>query len=294
MAGRGARRKGPGPADAGVPEAALRLYDLPPRAFTQARNALARSLAARPAEAAAVRALPRPDALAHALDRVARARPREVEALLAAGERLRAGQRRALSGAGADVLRAAEDALRESARALREEAARLVGAEAGRPAAPALLARLELALRVAASSPDPSVRERLRRGAFARAPEAAGFGEVAGLRVVPSAAPAARAAPRGRAARPEAVDAFAAPRRGGRAGGRGGIPAADARAERRRAAEARRVEAAARREEARRARADRARAAALDRLHRALARAEAEAERLRARIAALGAPPHAR
>lgn len=182
-----------------VPEIALPLYVLPPSRFVSERNALAKTLAANgdPA-AAAVRKLPRPVGLAWVLNRLARDRPREVQALLDAGDALRAGQRRALAGKGAEELRAAEEELRARARALRG-AAEAILAESGRRTAPGDLARIELLLRVAASTAGP-VREELRRGALEREPEVAG-GDLSGFAVVagggaPSAA-TSRPAPAG-------------------------------------------------------------------------------------------------
>ena len=189
-----------------LPPEAQALLALPPARFTSERNALAAALAARRDPAAArVRKLARPIGLAWLLNRLARERPREVEALLAAGDAVRAGQRRAVSGAGSGALREAEGALRERARALRLEGERLVAAE-GRPAPPAL-ARLELLLRLAATGTD---REAFREGALGREPapwggELSGFELVAGGKgAAPSRAPPAR---RGGAAEPAALRA---------------------------------------------------------------------------------------
>jgi len=162
-----------------IPDAAVELFSLPPSRFTAERNALAKALGDRrdPASAA-VRKLARPVGLAWVLNRLARKRPREVEALLAAGDRLRAGQRRAVAGRGADDLREAEAELRDRARALRSDGERVL-AEEGRAAAPTALARLELLLRVAATS-SGAAREALRRGVLAREPEIAS-GELGGF-----------------------------------------------------------------------------------------------------------------
>jgi hypothetical protein len=186
-----------------VPRAAEPLYALPPSQFTAERNALAKALAEkRDPAAAAVRKLPRPVGLAWVLNRLARDRPRDLEALVSAGERLRAGQRRALSGAGADAFRAAEDELRARARALRAEAERILAAE-GKPATPPALARLELLLRVAASVPGPA-RDALVRGVLAREPEIS-TGELGGFAVIPggrgASSSASPPAPRPRAER---------------------------------------------------------------------------------------------
>jgi hypothetical protein len=268
-----------------VPPAAAPLLALPPSRFTAERDALARALAERrdPA-AAAVRKLRRPVGLAWVLNRLAQERPGDVEALVAAGDRLRAGQRRAVAGAGAAELRAAEDDLRARARALRSEADRILSAE-GKPTPPAALARLELLLRVAAPVPGPT-RDALRSGVLLREPEAApgelgGFAVIPGGRSTSSAAAAPPAVPR-RASDPAGARAAAA------------RAEAEARAAREREARRRRdlekAAASARREaEAARARAEReerAAAAAAAKAQDARRRAEAaraEADRLAAR-----------
>jgi hypothetical protein len=179
-----------------LPEAAHALLALPPERFVAERDALARALAERGGGAAAeVRRLRRPTGLAWVLNRLARGRPREVEALLRAGERLRAGHRRALAGGGADALRAAEVELREGARTLRE-AGREVLREAGKRAEPAALSRLELLLRLLAPAPG-SEREAFRQGALRGEPAPAPL-DVRGLAVVPASGAARPPAPAGR------------------------------------------------------------------------------------------------
>jgi hypothetical protein len=257
-----------------LPRAAEPLLALPPSRFTAERTALARSLAERgdPA-AAAVRKVPRPVGLAWVLNRLARERPRDLAALLAAGDRLRAGQRRVLSGGGAAELRAAEDELRARARTLRAEAERILAGE-GRPAAVAALARIELLLRVAAPQPGPA-RQALERGVLAREPELAAGGGLTGFAVVPG----------GRGAARTAGAAGDTARRGG-----DGEREARAREERerrgrQRLAERVRREARAAAERARRE--ERAAAAAAARSRTAAeraARARAEADRLAARL----------
>lgn len=267
-----------------IPPAAEPLYSLPPTRFTAERNSLARALADRrdPA-AAAVRKLPRPVGLAWVLNRLAQERPHEMAALVAAGDRLSSGQRRALSGAGADELRAAEDDLRGRARALRSEAERILAAEK-RPAQPAVLARLELLLRVAAPVAGPG-RDALRRGVLVREPEIA-TGELAGFAVL--AGGRGMTAPRGERRTPSQ-------RPMARAASRKRIRAADDREAREREARERRererLVAAARRDaEVARARAEREERAASDASDRArsagkvAAAARAEADRLAARL----------
>jgi hypothetical protein len=165
-----------------LPPEARELFALPPPRFTAERNALAAALAARgDPRAPRVRKLARPLGLAWVLNRLAREGPDEVQALLEAGDRLRAGQRRAVSGGGPEALREADAALRVAARALRLRAGALLAAE-GRPAPDALLARVELLLRLAATGPD---REPFREASLGREPAApvdalSGFAVVAG------------------------------------------------------------------------------------------------------------------
>jgi len=265
---RGADRRGRG----GLPAGAEDLLALAPDRFVAERDALAARLAERgdAAGAALVRRLRRPVGLAWLLNRLAQTQRDELDALLAAGDRLRAGQRRAIAGEGPDALREAEEAVRGAARALRTEARRAME-EAGRRPDPAALARLELLLRVVAGAPG-ELREALRRGVLEREPEVAG-GDLSGLGVVPGGVPA-RSAPAPARAReaPPAVQPARARR----------LAAERVRAERQARTRAERELAKARREA--RVRADRearARAAA----ERKLAKAQAAADVARARLA---------
>jgi hypothetical protein len=261
-----------------VPRAAESLYALSPSRFTAERDALAKALAEKGERGAdAVRKLRRPVGLAWVLNRLARERPRDMEALVAAGERLRSGQRQALSGRGADAFRAAEDEVRQRARTLRTEAERILAGE-GKPPSPAALARLELLLRVTASAPGPT-RDALTRGVLAREPEIAP-GELAGFAVLPGGrgTPTGDAATRGAKDRRTAARAAPPDERRARAAER------EARAEAERIRrERQRAAARARRE------ADAARAAA-EREERAAAAAEERARDARRRaIEARGA-----
>ena len=289
-----------------LPDDAQALLALPPARFTAERDAVAARLAAAGDPAAsAVRKLRRPVGLAWVLNRLARDRPREVAALLAAGDEVRAGTRRAVSGAGAGALRDAEQALRDRARGLRLEAERILAAE-GRPPPAAALSRVELLLRVAATG---GAREVLRAGELLREPEVggedlSGFTVVAGgsataLRKAGTATHSPRSPPRGPPAMSAAsprVRVSSPPARAGGEGGKVTAPSAkaarEARAreerelrERRRALAAARAEAAradrraaeeARRAEVAERRAGEARARA--------AAAKGEADRLQARV----------
>ncbi|ABS28459.1 hypothetical protein [Anaeromyxobacter sp. Fw109-5] len=273
------RRAGEGEAPAGGDEAG-RLLATPPARFTSERDALARALAERgdAAGAAAIRKLRRPVGLAWVLNRLARERREEVEALLAAGDRLRTGQRRALAGQGAEELREAELALRKAARALRGRAGEVLSEE-GRPASPGALARVELLLRVAAAAPGDA-RASLREGAFSREPEVAG-GDLSGLGVVAERLEPARRA-RGAGAGGKAGEGE---RRGGEGGGGARRrPAAEDRRAEREAAAARAREARAQRQRAQELTAARRRLAQAQRAARA-ARSAAEAAARRADVA---------
>jgi asparagine synthetase B (glutamine-hydrolysing) len=248
-----------------LPEPARDLLALPPSRFVSERNALAKALSARgDAAASAVRALRRPVGLAWVMNRLARDRPEDVAALLAAGDRLRRGQRRALSGEGAEELRAGEAELRGTARALRDAAAPLLGGKGS-----AGLSRLELLLRIAAST--PAAREALRAGVLEREPEAEAV-DLSGLAVLEGGGSggSARRAKRGaRAAGQE------------EARERAGRRAHDAALRAARATLAR-ADAAARRAEADAARAE----AAARRAQEAASRAATRAEALRRRAEA--------
>jgi len=251
-----------------IPDAALDLFSLPPSRFTAERNALAKALAEQGDRAsAAVRKLARPVGLAWVLNRLARERPRDVEALLAAGDRLRAGQRRAVAGRGADELRDADSELRERARALRSQGERVLAGE-GRAIAPTALARVELLLRVAATS-SGAAREALRRGILAREPEIAS-GELGGFAVLPG----------GRAEAPRQVHAREMRERSGRGDARAAREEREARARalRERKERSRAIAAARRAADAASKRAAREERAAAD--------AEAQARRARERAAA--------
>jgi hypothetical protein len=92
-----------------------RLYALPPEDFVSARNALAARLQkeGRKKDASRIKALRKPSASAWLVNQLVRKRRGEVDALLAAGGRVRAGQREAMGGGGGD-LRAAMQAERKA------------------------------------------------------------------------------------------------------------------------------------------------------------------------------------
>jgi len=159
-----------------------RLYGAPPEAFVTERDALAARLrqAHQGEAAAAVARMKKPVAVAWAANRLARAEPAAVKALLAAEERLRTAQKRALAGRGgpADVAKAQA--------AEREAVNELVAAAHSRldpPVTGTALDRLGQTLRAAAA--DASVAELLARGRLTNEVHAAGFAAVDGLEARP-------------------------------------------------------------------------------------------------------------
>ncbi|MGH3666099.1 MAG: hypothetical protein ACRDU8_08450 [Egibacteraceae bacterium] len=83
-----------------APDPADALFDLPPGAFTAARDELVRRLRAEGDRQAAeqVRVLRRPTVAAWAVNQVARRAPERLRELLEAGDVVRRAQRRAVSG----------------------------------------------------------------------------------------------------------------------------------------------------------------------------------------------------
>jgi hypothetical protein len=149
------------------------LYDLPLESFTKARNDLAARLRkAHQSEAAAeIRGLKKPSAVAWAANRLARDDPKQITALLEAGERLRDVQQRALEGkASGDDVGDAAAAERDAIRALLASARKQLGSKA----TPTLLDRLSQTLRAAAV--DEEGRSLLARGRLTEELKAIGFG----------------------------------------------------------------------------------------------------------------------
>jgi hypothetical protein len=152
------------------------LYGLPLEEWTRARNDLATRLkrAHQTEQAEQVRGLRKPSVVAWAVNQLARREPKRVEALLRAGERLRAAQEQALRGkAAASDVNAAARAERDAVRDL-VSAARNVLEEAGHAASPATLDRVSQTLRTGAV--DERGRELLTRGRFDEELKGVGFG----------------------------------------------------------------------------------------------------------------------
>lgn len=144
-------------------DAADALYALPLEEFTRERDALAKQLRAdRDRDsAAAVKALRKPGTAAWVVNQLARTEPACVEALLSAGEALRAAQADAVSGSGsAGDLRDAVAAERAAVDELMSLAAGL--RPGGRTPSRAVTDRVRALLHGAAT--DPALRELVRAG----------------------------------------------------------------------------------------------------------------------------------
>jgi hypothetical protein len=143
-------------------ELAGRLYGLPLEDFTRERDAAARELrkAKERDTAAEVAKLPKPSQGSWAANALARERRELVDALLAAGDELRAAQEGAVAGKGAATLREAAAAERAAVDALVEAAKEL--RPGGRKPTAQTLERLRTTLHAAAT--DDDVRAALDAG----------------------------------------------------------------------------------------------------------------------------------
>jgi hypothetical protein len=157
-------------------ERIARLYGLPPEEFTTERNSLATELRRQGERerADAVKRLRRPTAAAAAVNRLVRAEPDLVEALLGAGGELRQAHRQAASGRGAAQLRAAADAERAAVEALMSQAAQALGWVPGAALAEAMRNTLH------AASSDDDARARVAAGTLERELRPVGLGPVPG------------------------------------------------------------------------------------------------------------------
>ncbi len=129
-----------------IEEVAGELYGLPPEDFTAARNARAQDATAGGDRglASAVKALRKPTAGAHLLNRLVRERGSEVEQVVELGIRLRAAQ----GTLGPKELRALDDERRRLTRALAQQAAELARDE-GRTVSASVRSAVEETLRSA-------------------------------------------------------------------------------------------------------------------------------------------------
>lgn len=173
-----------------LPPEAMPLFRQRPEGFIAARDELVRRLRDddRPRDAAAVKAMRKPTVVTWVLNQLATADPDGVAALLSAGADVRAVQRAALSSSkeAGTRLRTATAARRSAVTRLTDSARGLLE-EAGTASATHVDA-IRRALE--AASTDSDAGEQLNTGTFARPPaDAAGFGDLAGLTIVPPAAP---------------------------------------------------------------------------------------------------------
>jgi len=161
----------------GVDEIADELYGLDPEDFTAARDAAARA-ASDPVAGKAIKALRKPTAPAHAVNRLVRDRTDDVDRLLALGDDLRA----AMAGRGGDV------------RELTEQRRTLVNELAN--AAPAST-RADVTATFEAATADPELAAAVRSGRLVRPLRYAGFGalpDVSAAVATPVRPPAKRSA----------------------------------------------------------------------------------------------------
>jgi len=166
----------------GVERAIDELFIAPPEGFTQARNALAKRLKDEgdAGSARRVGALRKPVRSAWAVNRLMHEDRSAVEELLQVGEQLRLAQRRALSGGDAEELRRRSEERRKLVTELTRRAARALG----RDSAPATIE--EVAATLEAASADEDAARQVLDGRLSKPfARPAGFGDVAGLKVVP-------------------------------------------------------------------------------------------------------------
>jgi hypothetical protein len=152
------------------------LYALPPAEFTRARDERAKALRkeGKREEADAVKALRKPTVAAWALNQLAHRRAKDLERLLAAGEKLRAAQEELLAGGDRGAFQTAAAKERDEVAKLASQASELA-AEAGERATPALREKISATLHAAAL--DEETGEELRAGRLVREREAiGGFG----------------------------------------------------------------------------------------------------------------------
>ena len=145
-----------------------KLYGLPLKEFTAARNARAKELKQKDPElAAAVAAMPKPSVAAAALNELVREDPSEVRALIQSGKRLRQAQEAAVAGKkGADLHAAIQEHRAAIDRVQRDLRRRKLSGPT--------LEKATQTLRV--TSVDPELQPLLERGILHEDLAAAGFG----------------------------------------------------------------------------------------------------------------------
>jgi hypothetical protein len=161
-----------------------RLYGVPLDEFVKDRDELAKRLRREGEREAAeqVKKLRKPSAGAWALNQAVRRRRKETDALLAAGERLRAAHESLMSGGDQAELREAMGEERGLASAL-ADCAEAIASETGK-SGPALRERVRSTLH--AATVDEEAREELSNGRFVREREAVGLGPFGAAPAVPA------------------------------------------------------------------------------------------------------------
>ena len=163
----------------GVEEAADELYGLPPGEFTRARDERAKRLRADGEREAAnaVKALRRPTVAAWAINQLARRRRKDLDALLSAGEELRAAQEELLTGGDRAGFQEAASRERDLVAKLASDAVTLASEVGERGTG----LREKIAETLHAAALDEETAEELRAGTLTRERDAiGGFGELAG------------------------------------------------------------------------------------------------------------------
>ena len=174
------------------------LYGLPLDAFVPERDALAKRLRAdkRREDADAVKALRKPSVAAWAANQVLRSQPGQRDALLEAGDALRAAQEDLLAGRGdAAAARAAGEAERRAVGDL-VAAARGLARVGGFPTA-TVLDHVRETLHAAAT--DDEARAEVEAARITRERRPAAFAGLEGFAAAPATAPAKRTKPKGKA-----------------------------------------------------------------------------------------------
>jgi hypothetical protein len=164
----------------GLDDELERLYRRPPGEFIAARNELAKQVGQNAGAADKVRASPKPTPSAWAVNALFEHEAERMDALLAAGERARAGQKEAVSGRGAEGLRASLEAARKLVEEMRRRGAALLTA-AGVALSKATSDRLATNLQALAFSP-AAAAEATRRW-LDRDLDPPGFEVLAGLQL---------------------------------------------------------------------------------------------------------------
>jgi len=178
------------------------LYALPLDEFTRARNELAKEIAGGGDKGAAdaVRNLRKPSVPAWAVNQVARRDPKRIAGLFDTGKQLRAAQQKLIRSGDTAAVKEATTEERQAVRAL-VDVAKTILSDAGHTPNEATLERI--ADTFYATAVDDEGRELVRKGTLTKELKRVGFGDVAGLSVVPRARTPAEAKPKAQGARLE-------------------------------------------------------------------------------------------